>query len=276
MKTAFVTRFSYFGRSGWKSDFSADPDQLFAPDRLEQRLAMFEQITLQSLVDQTDPEFDHIAISSSLMPQVYQDRLTQLMHDMLGDRAKVVFREPNRMGRVLHQTTVEHYGDEPWITQVVLDDDDAVSNDFVSICKYEANQVTDVPYCDDTFHYLSFPHGATLNLRNQGKPWMSARYEPWTNLGLSIVKQPHELKNIFNISHRFVGARFPSRLIGAQRPFYIRTIHDCNDSKARHKTGDALETLRGYFPLLKSFFDADAPHPPVAKPSEKALQKEAA
>ncbi|WP_177172598.1 glycosyltransferase [Paracoccus alkenifer] len=36
-----VTRFSFFGKSGWKSDASRDRELLFQPQRLEQRLRLF-------------------------------------------------------------------------------------------------------------------------------------------------------------------------------------------------------------------------------------------
>lgn len=64
MDIVFETRFSFFGQSGWRSDHAADPDLLFADDRLEQRLRYFEQITLESLKGQTDGNFRHLVLSS--------------------------------------------------------------------------------------------------------------------------------------------------------------------------------------------------------------------
>ena len=67
-KILICTRFSFFGRSGWKSEFSADPEMLFEQGRLEQRFWLFENITLPSLVSQTDKDFHYFVLSSCLMP----------------------------------------------------------------------------------------------------------------------------------------------------------------------------------------------------------------
>ena len=59
MDVVFETRFSYFGQSGWKSAAAADPKLLFDPPRMDERLKLFERVTLPSLKAQdagTDEE----------------------------------------------------------------------------------------------------------------------------------------------------------------------------------------------------------------------------
>ena len=63
-----VTRFSYLGRSGWKSDASRDAALLFEPERLRLRLELFRSITLPSLAAQTDRSFSHVILTSNQMP----------------------------------------------------------------------------------------------------------------------------------------------------------------------------------------------------------------
>ena len=48
-----VTRFSFLGESGWKSDASRSAEMLFEADRLNRRLELFCTITLPSLAAQT-------------------------------------------------------------------------------------------------------------------------------------------------------------------------------------------------------------------------------
>ncbi|MDU8928755.1 glycosyltransferase [Alisedimentitalea sp. MJ-SS2] len=263
MKVILVTRFSFFGKSGWKSSASRDPGELFAPERLDPRFEMFEKITLQSLADQTHGDFEHLVISSTFMPEQYQARLTEMCNDYLPTQARVIFRPQKYVGKVLDYYTRENYADQDWIAQSVLDDDDAVSVDFVEACRFEAETVLGTPYANDPISFISFPRGFTLGLRDgDEEPWLSQRYVPWTNLGLTIVKPPAHKKNLFNLSHLKAGIRFGSRLAGANRPFYLRTVHDHNDSRARHgdRMLDAAEIEQQfkYFPLLRSYFGGRA------------------
>ena len=43
MQTLFLTRYSYFGKSDWRSNASNDPELLLDPARLEQRERLFEK-----------------------------------------------------------------------------------------------------------------------------------------------------------------------------------------------------------------------------------------
>jgi len=235
-----------------------DPAQLFAPERLEPRFEMFEKITLRSLADQSDKNFDHMVLSSTFMPAPYRKRLSEMCADHLGDRAKVIFRRYKFVDKVVHNFTTETYGDAGHVMQSVLDDDDAVSVDFVEAMRFEAETVLKTPYHSDPITFVTFPRGFTLGLRDGEEPWVAKRNVPFTNLGLCILKPPAHHKNLFNISHLKVGKRFGARMAGANRPFYIRTIHDHNDSRARHgeimlSRDEILQQTR-YFPLLANFF----------------------
>ena len=216
------------------------------------------KITLQSPADQTHGAFEHLVISSTFMPDHYQKQLTEMCNDYLPTQARVIFRPQKYVGKVLDYYTRENYADQDWVAQTVLDDDDAVSTDFVEACRFEAETILGTPYANDPVSFISFPRGFTLGLRDDEEAWMSQRYVPWTNLGLTIVKPPEHKKNLFNISHLQAGVRFGSRLAGANRPFYLRTVHDHNDSRARH--GDRMlersevEEQFTYFPLLRNFF----------------------
>lgn len=258
MKICFQTRFSFFGKSGWKSAASMNPEELFAPERLDKRFELFEKITLRSLVDQTDRDFDHMVLSSALMPMPFRLRLRDMCRDHLGDRAKVLFRRPKFVEKIVHNFTLETYGGEDHVMQAVLDDDDAVSVDFVEAMRFEGETALNTPYHNDPVTFVTFPRGFSLGLRDDEEPWMAQRHVPFTNLGLCIVKPPSHQKNLFNVSHLKVGKRFGSRMAGAHRPFYLRTVHDHNDSRANVSDmfldREEIEMQFGYFPLLKAFF----------------------
>jgi Putative rhamnosyl transferase len=264
MDVIFQTRFSFYGKSGWKSAAAADPALLFAPERLDERLALFEAITLASLKAQTDGDFTHLILSSTLMPEAYQRRLRELVKDTLGDhRVRVLFRPEGHAGSYLRGAVHKDWG-ERMVAQVVLDDDDALANDFTAELRRHAplaltasGDGTQEPYA-----YLSFPRGFTLGIED-GKPaWLERRYVPYTNLGLTLVAPANSRRNPFNISHRKVGLRHPSLMVTHQRPCYLRAVHDHNDSRAvRQKHGlypGDIDAARAYFPFLAAHFPPEA------------------
>ncbi|MGH1368650.1 MAG: glycosyltransferase [Maritimibacter sp.] len=258
MNVLFETRFSFFGQSGWKSAHAADPDLLFAADRLEARLKLFEKITLKSLSGQTDGKFRILVLSSTLMPQPYQTRLNELCQDVLGkDRARVIFRPEGSAGHIFRNTVGRVYGDKQ-VAQVVLDDDDAVSVDFVEMLRKYARMAQSDPYNEKPYTFVSFPRGHTLGLENGAIKWLSPRYVPYTNLGLALVGPGNAKKNPFLTSHKKIGMRQPSFMVTHMRPYYLRAVHGLNDSNAhaddQHLNADEIAKVIPYFPWLGAHF----------------------
>lgn len=268
MNVLFETRFSFFGQSGWKSAHAADPDLLFAPDRLDARLRYFEDITLTSLAGQTDKNFRILVLSSTLMPDPYKKRLHELCLDTLGnDRARVIFRPEGSAGHIFRNTVSRVYGDKP-VAQVVLDDDDAVSTDFVEMLRKYARMARSDPYNDKPYTFVSFPRGHTLGLENGKITWLSPRYVPYTNLGLALVGPGNAKKNPFLTSHKKIGMRQPSFMVTHMRPYYLRAVHGLNDSNAHaddeHLSPDAIAKVIPYFPWLAAHFPDIRPTTNVA------------
>jgi len=251
------TRFSFFGKSGWRSKASADPEKLFNPERLDQRLELFEKIALASLRAQTDPDFRLLILSSNMMPEAYQQKLTELCHRMLGEeRVKIMFQKPHHAGTVFRKYVNRTYDPETYLAQVVLDDDDGLSHDFIAICRNECL------LAKNTFHdgtgelFLSFPTGYSLMLR-KGKPDLIPRSTPFTNLGLTLLSKASSRVNPYSKAHRKLGERFETRVIGTMRPFYLRSVHTSNDSRAMIEGDILTETeiaeILPYFPYLQAF-----------------------
>lgn len=258
MSIVFETRFSFFGQSGWKSDHAADPKLLFDTDRLAQRMTYFEQITLTSLTGQTDPGFRHVILSSTLMPKAWQTRLRDLVLDTLGEnRARVLFRPEGSAGQIFKGTIAKSFGDKT-VTQVVLDDDDAVSVDFVAALKGYANIALRDPLNPKPYTFVSFPRGYTLGIEDGTIRWLSPRYVPYTNLGLALVAPGTTRRNPFLTSHKKIGERHPSFMVTHLRPFYLRAVHGLNDSRALKNDAvlsddQIVESFR-YFPWLANHF----------------------
>lgn len=264
MKLVFETRFSYVGQSGWKSEASQNPELLFAPDRMEARFNLFSKITLPSLAAQTDDDFELLILTSKLMPKVYKIKLASLCNAHLGhDRVRILDYGPFKAGRVFRNFVRDTYGEHPHVAQVVLDDDDAVSADFVEICKAEARKLAASDYEEDYGRFLSFSRGYSLLVQDGQLQKLSPKHSPYLNLGLTLVAPPNTMKNPFLVSHLAIGERHPGYVVNTLRPFYLRTVHDHNDSRTPHKTDwlsdDEVLDAQQYFPLLADHFTSLKP-----------------
>lgn len=264
MHVIYQTRFSFYGKSGWKSPAATDPALLFDPARLDERLAMFEAITLPSLAAQTDGDFTQLILSSNLMPAPYQARLRDLAKDTLGDaRVRVMFRPEGHAAGYLRGAVQKHWG-EGLAAQVVLDDDDALANDFTAELRRHAPLALGSSAGDaqEAHVFLSFPRGFTLGVESGRPAWLERRFVPYTNLGLTLIAPVRSKRNPFSISHRKVGERHPSLMVTHLRPYYLRAVHGHNDSKAmRQKHGlepGDIDAARAYFPFLAAYFPAEA------------------
>jgi hypothetical protein len=79
-------------------------------------------------------------------------------------------------------------------------------------------------------------------------------FERITNLGLALV-DPHDTsQNPFMTAHKRIGERHPGILVNSRRPWYVRSVHADNDSRALHDTdlleGETLAESLRRFPFL--------------------------
>ncbi|MGB0960733.1 MAG: glycosyltransferase [Halocynthiibacter sp.] len=228
----FTTRFSFFGNSGWKSEFSADPAQLFEESRLKKRLWLFEHVTLPCLTQQTDQEFHHFILSSAKMPQWAKEALNDLCAKNLKEGQYTIrYARPARARKFQRFMIGNLTQDETTpVAQVVLDDDDALPIDFVEILKSQMAIIKEdrglemdkVPY------FITFPRGYALGLRDDRKVVWHQRY-PFINLGLTMIGTSQQ-QNILGIAHKAAPKRFGYMRYDDQK-MYVRSINDVNDSR---------------------------------------------
>ena len=262
MQLLYQTRFSYVGLSGWQSEESKDPQLLFAPERMERRFELFEKITLPSLVDQTDPDFKLVLLTSFMMPEEYAILLREMTHDILGeDRVKILMKAKRMAGRVFRADTQESYPPEQRVCQVVLDDDDAVAQDFTEVCRAEACRALEVDYDDDPSRFVSFARGANLLVEDGQLTRLSDKHTPMVNLGLALASRADTDKHPYLTKHLAIGRNHPSVVINSIRPFYLRTVHDQNDSRTPHKQNwmepDEIAAVVAHFPFLRGHFSTE-------------------
>lgn len=255
MHLLYLMRYSFFGQSGWRGEASRDAEKLFDPKRLEQREYFLRKVALPSLRDQTDPDFNLIVLSSTLMPAAYQQRLKDICHDMLGARAHVIFREPDSTSRVFQQYRWQTFMRYEHTAQIVLDDDDAVGVDFTADLRGEAGAAVTLRKSDQpNYVFLSWPRGVTAEFKD-GSLNLLPRNVPATNLGLTVVAPSESHRSPFRVAHHKVLQRRPVRVIHTLEPQYIRSVHDSNDSRGRRGEGvvreEDMPRLYKTFPLLE-------------------------
>ncbi len=228
-------RFSYFGTSGWKSDFSKDKALLFDQDRLIMRLGLLQSLPLPALAAQTDQNFHLMILSSYAMPRWAQRSLAEICAETLpAGQYTITARKFGVAHAHLAQFIAARYParpDQPTaVLQTVLDDDDGFSTDLIATARRE---MVELPSLSDTadLRFVSFSRGYGLDLSGK-RPETYTLYHhryPFINLGLTMAGD-RVGRNIFSIRHRKTPLEYPHRLIGGP-PMFVRSVHEANDSR---------------------------------------------
>lgn len=250
-------RYSFFGQSGWKADTSREKEMLFDSERLTKRLSLFERIALASLRDQEDDAFVLGVLTSEDLPAAHLRQLKELVGDTLGDRGAVYPRPPGLAGDAfldIQRTLAAGHG-HSHVAQIVLDDDDALSRDFISELRHEAAlAIPRIPHSRG-YTFLSFSRGISLVHEADGQFSYYVRDIPYTNLGLTLLARTDTDLSVFRIAHKKLAMHHPSRIINDLRFYYLRSIHSGNDSRGRYNAKKPLKPfqlrqMRDRFPLL--------------------------
>lgn len=224
-----TTRFSFLGLSGWKSEQSRNPDLLFEEKRLAGRFHLFKTVALASLAAQTEQDFHLHVLTSDQMPDWALDRLREISTAALGsDRVTIDAKPPGR-ARKFHRIYLQRaYGDQR-IAQVVLDDDDGLSNDFMAILREKIAVALEEGKLPDpgSRHFLSFPKGYGL-VHSDGQTEIYRHTYELINLGLTMLGKPG--KSIHSIVHQSdpVDIGYTAH---ADMPMFLRSVHHLNDSR---------------------------------------------
>ena len=258
LQMVFQTRFSFFGSSGWRSPANKNKDILFDPERLSKRLYLFEKITLRCLKDQTDEDFKLLVLTSRDLPDVASRQLTEACHDIIGaERTFISRRKPDRAGKWMRRCMRNHLNFAEHSAQIVLDDDDAVSVDFVEHCRAEAQYTVSRFTETRTYSYLSFANGVSAVFNTKGSLDLMPREVAFNNQGLTLVAPTMTWENPYLIAHKRITRSHPVRVIYDRRPYFLRSVHDTNDSRAMHGDtpcdAEAADKLMTWFPLLGEF-----------------------
>ena len=262
-----VTRFSFLGDSGWKSEASRDAELLFEPYRLKRRLELFRAIALPSLKAQSDQGFHHFILTSDQLPGWAMTELRDACMEAYGDESRfsIVAGAPGRARRAL-RFFMERKFTQKIVVQVVLDDDDGLASNFIADMRAELTLLDEGPLPEDFYplpYMISFANGYGMSLRDDagGECAIYRHYYAFINLGLTMIGT-RSGKNVLAIAHKRSQQQYGGKLVESG-PMFLRCIHDVNDSRV--KLGQHWEevenwqqdsALRHQFPGL---FAVDAP-----------------
>jgi hypothetical protein len=223
-------RFSYFGKSGWKSPASRDKALLFDRDRLLLRLSLLQALALPSLAAQTDQRFHLHVLTSFALPGWAKQALQDACAEALSPGQFTI--DPRRWGLAAAQYRTflgERYGTAR-VLQVVLDDDDGMSTDFLANLRRDMAMMP-APESAAAVRFISQSRGYGLDVTDINTAAITLypmRYA-FINLGLALSAAAGGT-NIHGIAHRKTPLLHPHVLRKESRMF-VRTIHVRNDSR---------------------------------------------
>ena len=231
VKILGVCRFSMLGRGDWKA-YRNQPDEaleaiyesqsrdLFAPERLDARLATFEHLTLRSLAHQSDADFRFLVVSSDRMPDRYRARLEGICQGV--EQVLLRFLPPTHISDAIHEVAAETGLDLADTVQFRLDDDDCVARDYIRRLRRHAASLWRNAHFAVSFpsNFYCVTDGPTEGIYNWFSPFFSA--------GAAIR---HSSRTIFDYGHYAI----PTRLVAVTDPHFPNIVtHRGDNDTPRH------------------------------------------
>lgn len=259
LQVIVVIRFSYIAEAGFRINrLSHDKMRatLYDPVRLARRFALFQALTLPSLLAQTDAAFTTVFLLGEDFPPQWRDRLQALiapLHD-----ARIVALPPynNYKGTKLaieacRAPAATH------LATIRLDDDDALGRDCIAAQKALAPNVAGLGPADAPA-VICFNNGLFLELSEQGNTLFGVIEKLPLGIGMAMVATADARPTIFSTDHRRVHTRW-NCYTEALTPRFIRTVHRDNDSDAlisgerpRYSEAEMDRILAANFPFTRA------------------------
>lgn len=232
-----VCRFSMLGRGDWKAYRNKTDDQLeaiyeekaaelFAPERMQARLATFEHLTLASMRAQSDPNFRFLVVSSDRMPREYRVQLERICAAV--EQVELRFVAPMHVSDAITMLAPELGVELPDTVQFRLDDDDCVSKDFIRRLRRHASGMWRNAHFAVSFSslYYCVTDGVTEGIYN----W----YSPFFSAGAAVR---HSTRTVFDYGHY----KIPQHLVSVTDPHFPCIVtHRGDNDTPRHEA----QTLR--------------------------------
>lgn len=222
-------RFSFYGFSDTRLKPSEDGSalaRLYDETRMARRFFLFEQLTLPSLMAQTDKDFRTVILSSDVMPDRFKERLTAVAARLPG--SVIDFSSHRRSDHAFQKYITEAAGFRTRESSVHfrLDDDDALAATYIA-------RLRKVTHGLPPSTHVTFPSGIFLFPQKSETPTGVSMLHPrfLTAIGLATVNGNNFHKNPYQMMHANVWTRWP---VVSDPSFvsHIRTQHFENDTLA--------------------------------------------
>ncbi len=230
-----VTRFSFFGKSGWKSEFSRNPDSLFNEPRLMFRLELLSAFPLASLAAQADQNFHLFILTSNMLPRwAVKELRKRCLAALPAEKFSICQRSEGVAAVYLRRFMQERCKNGLGI-HMPLDDDDGLAVDFIQDLRTRMAALS--PPLEDDYRFVSFAKGYALDINDfsQARLRLYKHNYPFINLGLAMFG-PVDKQNMLSVSHRKFPRNYEHSLIGHGKVMYLRCVHTANDSRVEVKS----------------------------------------
>lgn len=231
LKLVGLLRFSVLTPTYYSERFDSLEEiaaHLFSPERMELRFRLFERLSLPSLLRQSDADFDMVILTAETLPEVYLQRLADLL-------------EPHDHLHLLPVGTGNHYQllkqgydlvpTEGFSHRALfrLDDDDALDGEFIARTRRLSTSLLAMQ-TDAAPFVIAYNRGFYLDLTEPDAPQVIDTCERAPlSAGTTLVAPVGSPMNPYRYNHRKF-AQYFNTYSDISAPGFIRTIHGDNKS----------------------------------------------
>ena len=232
MQVIGLCRFSYPAEGGFQVEHDSIEERiafLYAAERLEERLALFETICLPGLKAQTDPDFTFVILVGDSLPAQTLSRLLELTADMPQARIVAEPPAPHRKvcQKVLNEARLDPY--EPCL-QFRHDDDDAVAVDFVACLRAAA---ADCAPLLEKHRLVGFDWGSGWLIRADANGLSGEPVShPYWGVAQAMAVKGGVRQSVMNFGHQKINQHMPTVTFN-DPPMFLRGHNGFNDSRQK-------------------------------------------
>ena len=189
-------------------------------DWLQQRMTIFEQYCLPSMMVQTCTNFIWLILMDESTPIEVRDCMTHYQQQVPMMRVLYV-SQINDLTTFYHQLALEYTEEGNYVLTTRIDNDDVVCRTYIADIQYAAAQQEQIPVI------LTFPHGCQLFLNDSvglGLHWLSNHFVSLLEL------RDEQTHTILDYDHTTVGEHVPIYVENTSLPSWGEVVHSRNVS----------------------------------------------
>ena len=210
-----------------------------SPDWLEHRFQLFDRFCFPSVKEQSNQNFKWIVFFDAQTPEKFQHKVQEYT-EWQNFIPVYVDRSIYPPGGLAKPVVLQHLNqNKDYLITTRIDNDDAISHDFVSIIQDNFSQ--------QEFEFINFTYGYVWH---QGKIYLR-KYEnnPFISLVEKIYRQKiDEIKTVYCVNHAQVSSEENVKQIDIA-PSWLQVIHDKNVANRVRGIRQPINNLEKTFSL---------------------------